>query len=93
MRTPTTGAGAFVIVSLFEDGSDIGQLAVVQTVAAAQEDIPFYAARRMTPTNASHTYSIRAWANSTTGTPSVLAGVGGDETALPMFIRITRVAA
>ena len=45
-------------------------------------------ARRLTPTAASHTYSIRGFTN--TGTATVSAGVGGVGAAMPGFIRITQ---
>lgn len=44
---------------------------------------------RLTPSNASHTYSIRGTRVSSNAT--VVAGAGGSGNAMPGFIRITRV--
>jgi hypothetical protein len=46
--------------------------------------------RRLTPSAATHTYSIRAYTN--TGTADMQAGAGGSGAKAPMFIRITRVS-
>jgi hypothetical protein len=45
--------------------------------------------RRMTPSNASHTYSIRA--SRTTANGTVNAGAGGSGNVVPSFIQITKV--
>ena len=92
IRTPSP-SGGFAIINLWEDGADIGQMVVAQTPAAVQMIVPAYAARRITPSNASHTYSIRGWCSATTGTPRIDAGAGGAGTASPAFLRISRVAA
>lgn len=46
--------------------------------------------RRLTPSNATHTYSIRAFVDS--GTGSVVAGAGGSGASMPAFIRQTKVS-
>lgn len=46
--------------------------------------------RRLTPSAATHTYSIRAYVDS--GTGSVAAGAGGSGNSMPAFIRSTKVS-
>ena len=51
--------------------------------------IAVHAFRRLTPSNASHTYSIRGFVTSGTGVAA--AGAGGSTALMPAFIRITKV--
>lgn len=51
--------------------------------------IPIRLSRRLTPSNASHTYSVRAYVDSGTGT--VNNGAGGSGNYMPLFIRQTKV--
>jgi hypothetical protein len=75
---------------LYDGASSIGQIAFVRSITTNQaNDRPCYVARRLTPSNASHTYSIRASRQDHNG--SVYAGAGGTNAAMPMFIRITKV--
>lgn len=84
-----SAAGRQLFVWLYEDGSSIGRLGLVQTPAAATMRVHSRLSRRMKPSNASHTYSIRASVNAGTGT--VVSGSGGTGAALPAFMRITKV--
>lgn len=85
---PTAAAQLFV--DLWDGATDLGHLALLRTPTSATGfDAPIYVARRLTPSNASHSYVIKAWTSS--GTGSVNAGVGGVAATLPGFIRITRV--
>jgi hypothetical protein len=76
------GANAAVLINLWDGSTDLGRLGVAlsQTGIAA----PISRARRLTPSAASHTYSIRA---------SQLVGNGAVRAVapnLPAFIRIKR---
>jgi hypothetical protein len=88
-QTPSTNA-ASILFNLYDGSTDLGRLCQVRAPAGSNaERVPVHAARRFTPTAASHTYSVRAWV--TTGTGIADAGAGGTDVLLPAFIRITRV--
>lgn len=70
-------------VSLWDDTADRGRLFKVSADANGHGDSGIYAARRLTPTAASHTYKIRGW-----NAGIIQAGAGGVGTLLPGFIRI-----
>jgi len=79
------------IFCLYDGSSSIGFMGLISTVSSAttQRLSNPRLARRLTPSNASHTYSIRAYVGS--GTASVGAGSGGVANHVPGFIRITKV--
>lgn len=81
-------SGSATMTIILVDGSTVlGQLEVINTSAGIYKSSRLE--RRLTPSNASHTYSIRAYTSS--GTATVFAGAGGTGgTNLPAFIRITR---
>jgi len=84
----------FVVVSLFEGATQITQLAYIRNQAAANGSsahVCTYAKYRFTPTAGSHTYTITAYADNLTGTPSIQAGAGGSATQAPAFVRFTKV--
>lgn len=86
----TTSATANQVVRLwlYEDGSSIGELARVRgytTAASFQHTVT--ASRHMTPSAASHTYSIRG-SNTIAGTSSASADTGGAGLLVPGYIRI-----
>jgi hypothetical protein len=81
-------SGDIIACWLYDGASSIGLLAMVRTPAASANRVPCHAHRRLTPSNASHTYSIRASRTSANG--SVDAGAGGNGNHMPGFIRITR---
>lgn len=88
---PTAAAGNFLIVSLFEGATQITRLVAAQTPSVtAQEGVALYGRYRFTPTAASHTYSVTAFANSTTGTPAIIAGAAGTGAYPPAFVRFTK---
>lgn len=89
LTTPNTGVGSIVQAWLYQDGSVIGSLGLLRSVASATAEAPFMVARRLTPSAGSHTYSIRGTVSS--GTGSVTASTGGGGTVVPAFIRVTRV--
>jgi len=79
---------AFTQVWLFDNGSSIGYFGTVRQPTAAEMYVPILVRRRLTPSAASHTYSVRA--TTSTGTASYDAGAGGAGAASPMYIRITK---
>lgn len=89
------GAGDFIIVSLFEGGTQIGRLALAQSgqtttiVSIQNTSIPTIGKLRFTPSAASHTYTVTAIKGTNNGT--LLAGAGGTGTIVPMYIRFTKV--
>ncbi len=85
---PTASAGASLNFWLYEDGSSIGNIGTITAAGASAANSPVRLIRRITPSNASHTYSIRASVSS--GTGLVNAGAGGNGNVAPGFIRITR---
>ena len=83
------GSAAAVFVLLFDSGTVIGRLGVVNSPTTATTIHSFYGAYRLTPTAATHQYIVKAYssvANSVFG-----GGAGGTGTSLPSFLRITRV--
>lgn len=88
-----TAASNNVFVSLWEGATDLGRFGVVGPASTTlQELLPFVGFYRFTPTAASHTYTITAYANSTTGTPQVGADTGGAGGHYqPGFARFTKV--
>lgn len=87
----TTSAGNFIALYLYDGSTSLGRIGLrFNQVAAVNNHGPVSAARRLTPSNASHTYSIRAIVSAGTGT--VQAGAAGSGNDNPAFIRITKVA-
>lgn len=87
-------AGNIATVVLYDGAGSIGQLSE-HRVHASSNGIngPVYVARRLTPSAASHTYSIRAYSNVAGGnTLTFYAGAGGSGNRVPGFIRITQVS-
>lgn len=70
----------FVTVVLYDGSSSIGRLGIT----SSGRD-PLFARRRLTPSNASHTYSVRAFVDAGTGTFN--AGSGGASGYMPSYIR------
>lgn len=87
--TPGSSAGSNVIVQINEGATILGYVSSTLVPSAAQMNAPGGGRLRLTPTNASHTYSARAWRSTANGT--VGAGAGGTGAYAPGFIRITKV--
>jgi hypothetical protein len=86
---PDTGAANRQLTYVLYDGSSsIGFIGLQNINASGGINVPVHLVRRITPSNASHTYSIRAFVNA--GTALVQAGAGGAGTNAPGFIRITK---
>ena len=77
---------------LYDGSSSIGFFGYVQQTGdgANVQYVTVHSMRRITPTAASHTYSVRASVDAGTGT--VAAGAGGSGNVAPAFLRITRVS-
>jgi len=89
--TPAGMAGDLLILALY-DGSTQGRyIARWASATTASERHPVYVRLRLTPSAASHTYSIRGQVTNAARTATVGAGAGTGTTAMPGFIRITRV--
>ena len=67
----------------------IGLMGLVRTPTTGNFDVPITVSRRLTPSNAAHTYSIRAFVSAGTGVAN--AGAGGSGNAMPTFMRIVKV--
>lgn len=78
---------------LYDGSSSIGRLTLMSNQTATGVSgsfrIPTVARRRLTPSNAAHTYSIRGTVNAGTGIAN--AGAGGSGASMPAYIRITKV--
>lgn len=82
-----------LIVVLYDGSSSLGRIAMMEADAAAgagqEAACPLTGVMFLTPSNASHTYSIRAWKTTGSATASVGAGAGGATAYVPAFMRIT----
>jgi hypothetical protein len=80
----------YMLFLLFDGSSAIGQLALTMNQGVTGHAVrwPVFVRRFLTPSNASHTYSVRAIVN--TGTGHVNVGAGGAGTAMPGYVRITK---
>jgi len=90
--TDTGAAGDIVVVSLFEGATQIGRLCqTVALITTTTLKLPLAGFLRFTPTAASHTYTVTAFATSATGSPSITAGASGTGAFVPAFVRFTKV--
>lgn len=91
--TVDTGATQdFVIASIFESTTQIARIAWIQTLVTGFTSSEVFTGKyRFTPSVGSHTYTITAFASSTTGTPKLVAGSGGTAGYPPAFVRFTKV--
>lgn len=88
IQTPAVNS-SFVVLALYDGASSIGFFAFIQNPAAANPiSVPVTLSRRLTPSAAAHTYSIRGYVSGGTGV--VAAGAGTIGVNAPAFIRITR---
>jgi hypothetical protein len=81
-----TAGSAYLIYCLYDGATNLGRIAFVKTANLWH---PIYAAHRVTPSNASHTFSVRAFVDGGTGGSN--GGGGGAGNSLPSFIRVTKV--
>ena len=80
------GGGQVFQIGLFDGSSPLGILVYSNLATGSFQSV--YVRRRLTPSAASHTYSVRAWIAAGSGT--VHGGSGGSGQVMPGFIRITR---
>jgi hypothetical protein len=85
---------AIMVGNLYDGSTDLGRLWLANYVSAGGESVqPVSVFRRLTPSAAAHTYSVRCWCTSVaSGSSDVQAGAGGTATLLPGFIRITQAS-
>jgi hypothetical protein len=84
-----TSAGIQLQMVLYDGASSIGILTQYQDAVASTNQGPILQGRRrLTPSAAAHTYSIRGFVNAQSY--SVKAGLGGVGVLVPGFIRIAR---
>ena len=81
--------GRSISVYLYDGAASIGRLTAVISQTTTSNRYPTFLAHRLTPSAASHTYSIRASVSAGAGTVS--GGAGGVGNVMPGFIRITRI--
>lgn len=86
---PEGTAAAILSYYLYDGSSSIGRIGAHSTPASSNNYVPTILRRKLTPSAATHTYSIRAATSS--GTGIVLAGAGGAAADVPGYIRITKV--
>lgn len=85
----TATAASTVVFHLYDGSTNLGRVATATQGSAASFAVPIYGSREFTPTNASHTYSIRA--HRVTANWTLQAGVGGADVDFPIWMRITRI--
>jgi hypothetical protein len=83
-------AGIVIAISLFEGATQIARLVVQVTAAATISGFPADGYFRFTPTAASHTYTVTAFASNTGGGPAVGAEAAGTNNKVPAFMRFTK---
>lgn len=89
---PPSILGGELIIMLFESTTEITRLAMVQNgPVGSQIFVPVFARYRFTPSNASHTYTIKSFVTSTTGSPFIDAGSGGTGGNPPCYVRFVKV--
>jgi hypothetical protein len=90
---PAAVGGAWINMILFDNGSSLGILGGAENQAgatvSASVHTPVHQQRRLAaPAAGSHTYSIRAFVSSGTGTGQINAGAGGAGVDMPAYIRV-----
>ena len=81
---------AAVVFVLYDGSTDLGRIGVTRNVTTSVLRYPVYMAYRITPSNASHQYIVKAFNSG--GTGIVYGGAAGAGVNVPGFLRITRVA-
>ena len=86
VNLPTAALGNAVVFSLFEGATQITRIARCDTQeTTSSTNILAFGRYHFTPTLGSHTYTITAFASSTTGAPAAHAGAGGTGNLPPMY--------
>lgn len=84
-----TAAARLIDVVLYDGSTELGIIGRQRTAAAANNASTCHAVYRLTPSAASHTYSVRAYVSAGTGTVAGGNGTAGNH--MPCFIRQTKV--
>lgn len=80
---------ATAFLNLWDGSTDLGIIGAVNSASGGITTAPVFARRKLTPSNASHTFSVRGTMNSGTGV--FTAGAGGTGgTYMPGYIRVTQ---
>jgi hypothetical protein len=82
-------AGNAIAFHLYDGATNLGRLDTIINGSTTGLDTGVYMSREFTPTNASHTYSIRA--HRTNANCTVVHGAGGADVAFPFWLRTTRL--
>lgn len=84
-----TTAGALLVLDLYVDSTIQGRIAVIINPASAGFNLPvFLKSPKITPSNASHTFTVKAWHG--TGAATVSGGAGGTGNNVKGFIRVVK---
>lgn len=84
-----TTAGALIVLDLYVDSTIQGRIAVLINPASAGFNVPvFLKSPKITPSNASHTFTVKAWHG--TGAATVSGGAGGTGANVKGYIRVVR---
>jgi len=76
-------------VWLYDGSSSIGRMGIMTYPGGTGHVyVPLHLVRRLTPSAAAHTYSVRATVSG--GTGQITAGAGGSGNAMPIYIRVSR---
>lgn len=91
---PGAGTDNALFIVLYDGSSSIGRMSTIANhgTGALGARQPVKGERYLTPSNASHTYSIRGYLLSS-GTGKVECGAGGSTAVMPGFIRIVEAPA
>lgn len=81
--------GNFIVFHLYDGATNLGRIGVLLTTGTTQIDTPVAFSREFIPSNASHTFSIRAHRQNANCT--VVHGAGGADVVFPHILRITRL--
>jgi hypothetical protein len=84
--TDRSGGATLIALWQYDGSSEVG--ALYYSVAATTARVGIYASYRLTPSNASHTYSIRGSVNASSA--DINAGAAGSGNFMPCYIRILR---
>jgi len=78
-------AGQAVILNLWDASTDLGRFGVAGGTNSSAVETAQCLRRFLTPSNGSHTYKVRGWTTSGTGTAAATSP------RLPIYIRVTTV--
>lgn len=90
IRPDTGAAGRNISLYLYDGSSSIGRIGLFSAPSGGNDNKAVFVTRRLTPSNATHTYSIRAAISA--GTSGLIsAGAGGSGADMPGYVRIVSV--